>query len=185
VLGLGVIDYTTGYDLNFFVFYCLPIAGVAARHGRTGGYAVSLLCAGTWIAVDWLTGYLYAWPWIGVWNAAVRLAAFAVVAHTIGRIRALLAAAHHEVQTRRGFLPICAQSKKIRTDQGYWQEVETYLAQHAPVAFTHGPCDECAAAMLRELREAGPAAPQTAPGRPLGVWRASWVVRLLAGTGTG
>jgi|MudIll2142460700_1097286.scaffolds.fasta_scaffold176249_1 hypothetical protein len=166
VLGLGAINYATGYDLSFFVFYLIPIALVASRHGAPAGYLVSGLCAVTWFTADWLAGHPYARPWMGVWNAATRLVAFACLAHTIGRIRRLLAAAHQEVRTLRGFLAICAQCKKIQDDQGYWQQLEAYLAQHTDVQFSHGLCDQCLAATLRNLADAGPTAPRTPPGPP-------------------
>jgi len=47
------------------------------------------------------------------------------------------------VKTLSGLLPICAWCKKIRDDQGYWQQVETYIKQHAEVNFTHAICPEC------------------------------------------
>lgn len=42
-----------------------------------------------------------------------------------------------------GLLPICASCKKIRDDEGYWNQVETYLMEHTSVQFTHGICPEC------------------------------------------
>lgn len=47
------------------------------------------------------------------------------------------------VKTLRGLVPICASCKKIRDDQGYWNEVEDYVAKHSEVDFTHGFCPEC------------------------------------------
>ena len=49
-----------------------------------------------------------------------------------------------EVKTLSGFLPICASCKKIRDDSGYWKQIETYLAAHADVTFSHGICPDCA-----------------------------------------
>ncbi|HKW30152.1 MAG TPA: PAS domain S-box protein [Verrucomicrobiae bacterium] len=48
-----------------------------------------------------------------------------------------------QVRTLSGLLPICASCKRIRDDQGYWQQVETYIAQHTNADFTHGICPEC------------------------------------------
>jgi DNA-binding response OmpR family regulator len=48
-----------------------------------------------------------------------------------------------EVQTLRGILPICANCKSIRDDQGYWTQVETYVSEHTEAGFTHGICPEC------------------------------------------
>ncbi len=49
-----------------------------------------------------------------------------------------------EIKTLRGFLPICAGCKKIRDDQGYWTQIETYISQHSDAEFSHGLCPECA-----------------------------------------
>jgi PAS domain S-box-containing protein len=48
-----------------------------------------------------------------------------------------------EIKTLSGLLPICAWCKKIRDDQGYWQQIEHYLAQHTDAVFSHGLCPEC------------------------------------------
>ncbi|SMC24566.1 hypothetical protein SAMN02746041_02046 [Desulfacinum hydrothermale DSM 13146] len=52
----------------------------------------------------------------------------------------------------RGLLPICAYCKKIRDDQGYWNQLESYIAQHADVTFTHSVCPECAKKIYEELQ---------------------------------
>jgi PAS domain S-box-containing protein len=48
-----------------------------------------------------------------------------------------------EIKTLRGLLPICAHCKKIRDDQGYWQQIESYVTQHSDADFTHGICPTC------------------------------------------
>jgi HAMP domain-containing protein len=48
------------------------------------------------------------------------------------------------IKTLSGLLPICAGCKKIRNDQGYWQQLESYLADHSEADFSHGICPECA-----------------------------------------
>ncbi|MBI5252630.1 MAG: PAS domain-containing protein [Desulfomonile tiedjei] len=49
-----------------------------------------------------------------------------------------------EVKTLSGLLPICASCKKIRDDQGYWQQIESYIRDRAGVEFSHGICPDCA-----------------------------------------
>ncbi len=56
-----------------------------------------------------------------------------------------------EIRKLRGFLPICANCKKIRDDQGYWTQVETYISNHSETEFSHGICPECAAKIYPEL----------------------------------
>ena len=48
-----------------------------------------------------------------------------------------------DVRTLRGFIPICIQCKKIRDDQGYWNQVEVYIRDHSEAEFTHGICPAC------------------------------------------
>jgi len=48
-----------------------------------------------------------------------------------------------DVKTLKGILPICASCKRIRDDQGYWSQVEKYIAQRTHAEFTHGLCPEC------------------------------------------
>jgi hypothetical protein len=54
------------------------------------------------------------------------------------------------VKNLSGMLPICGQCKKIRDDQGYWNNLESYIAEHSEATFTHGVCPECAKEMRRE-----------------------------------
>ncbi len=58
-----------------------------------------------------------------------------------------------KVRMLSGMLPICAACKKIRDDQGYWQQVEQYMSQYAPVNFTHSLCPDCAARLYPEYFE--------------------------------
>ena len=54
-----------------------------------------------------------------------------------------LETALRRVRTLQGLLPICAYRKRIRDDQNYWSQVETYLADHSDVQFSHGICPSC------------------------------------------
>ena len=65
------------------------------------------------------------------------------------RMLAEITAALAEVRNLSNLLPICSWCKKIRDDQGYWDQLEGYLAAHAGIRFTHGVCPECAS-KLRE-----------------------------------
>ena len=52
-----------------------------------------------------------------------------------------------KVKALSGLIPICAKCKKILDDQGCWHQLETYLARHSDMTFTHGYCTDC----LREM----------------------------------
>lgn len=47
------------------------------------------------------------------------------------------------VKTLSGLLPICATCKKIRNDDGYWEQVEIYIKERSNADFTHGICPDC------------------------------------------
>jgi len=55
-----------------------------------------------------------------------------------------LHSALNEVKSLRGIIPICASCKKIRDDNGFWQQVEVYVSAHSEALFSHGCCPECA-----------------------------------------
>ena len=48
-----------------------------------------------------------------------------------------------KIKTLKGLLPICASCKKIRDDQGYWHQVESYIRDHSQADFSHGICPDC------------------------------------------
>jgi CheY-like chemotaxis protein len=56
-----------------------------------------------------------------------------------------------KVKLLSGMLPICANCKKIRDDQGYWQEVEVYVRDHSEADFSHGLCPDCIRKLYPDL----------------------------------
>jgi response regulator RpfG family c-di-GMP phosphodiesterase len=48
-----------------------------------------------------------------------------------------------QVRQLSGLLPICSYCKRIRNDGNYWQQIETFVAQHSEAEFSHGICPEC------------------------------------------
>lgn len=47
------------------------------------------------------------------------------------------------VKQLQGILPICSHCKKVRDDQNYWQQVESYISTHTGAQFSHGICPDC------------------------------------------
>jgi phosphoserine phosphatase RsbU/P len=47
------------------------------------------------------------------------------------------------VKQLHGLLPICSYCKKIRDDQNYWEQVESYIGRHTEAQFSHGICPDC------------------------------------------
>lgn len=58
----------------------------------------------------------------------------------IGKLESAL----EEIDTLRGIIPICSYCKKIRTEEGSWNMVEQYIAEHSSAEFSHSICPDCA-----------------------------------------
>ena len=56
-----------------------------------------------------------------------------------------------EVKTLSGLLPICSYCKKIRDDNGYWNQIEDYIGKHSSANFTHSVCPDCASNQYAEF----------------------------------
>jgi hypothetical protein len=52
-------------------------------------------------------------------------------------------AALAQVKTLSGLLPLCAWCRKVRDDNGYWNQIEEYVSEHTRAEFSHGICPEC------------------------------------------
>ena len=58
-----------------------------------------------------------------------------------------------KVKQLNGLLPICSYCKRIRSDHDYWEQVESYIAQHSDAQFSHGICPTCYATVSAEIDE--------------------------------
>jgi AmiR/NasT family two-component response regulator len=67
------------------------------------------------------------------------------------RVNDELAHALEEVKTLSGLLPICANCKRIRDDEGYWHHVEHYIQSHSQARFSHGICPSCMQLLYGDL----------------------------------
>jgi PAS domain S-box-containing protein len=56
---------------------------------------------------------------------------------------ALRAARERELRQLRGLLSICAHCKRIRNEQGQWEQMESYISHHSQTDFSHGLCPDC------------------------------------------
>lgn len=58
-----------------------------------------------------------------------------------------------QIKTLRGLIPICANCKKIREDDGFWNQIESYLEEKTDAQFTHGICPQCAETLYPDLQQ--------------------------------
>ena len=59
------------------------------------------------------------------------------------RLIADLQSSLEKVKLLSGLIPICAACKKIRTDDGFWKDVEIYVRDHSEADFSHSICPDC------------------------------------------
>jgi len=57
------------------------------------------------------------------------------------------------VRQLQGLLPICSYCKRIRNDQNYWEQLETYLSDHTTALFSHGICPSCYQSIMKPQLE--------------------------------
>ena len=177
-LAAGALDYVTGVEVSFSIFYLVPIGLATWFAGWRKGVWMACLGALMGGAMEYLGMARYSHFIILYWNAAARLGVFLIVVFLLSSVRswgyelarrveertALLA---KEIEERKrteaerevviaelrdalsnvkhlyGLLPICASCKRIRDDQGYWNDVEEYIRKHTEADFTHGICPDC------------------------------------------
>lgn len=78
--------------------------------------------------------------WSGViLDVTVRRQAEEERERSINELQEALAA----IKTLSGLIPICAQCKKIRDDEGYWNILEAYIQKHTDALFSHSVCPQC------------------------------------------
>jgi len=87
MLAVAALDYQTGYELAFSIFYLGPIALVSWFIGRKSGIGFSVFGAFLWWGAEVLDHRSYSSPSIAFWNTLVRLGFFLIFNHLLGRIR--------------------------------------------------------------------------------------------------
>ena len=67
------------------------------------------------------------------------------------RTQADLQEALRNIKTLRGLVPICANCKMIRGDDGGWQQLEVYISDHSEAKLSHSICPDCATKLYPDL----------------------------------
>jgi hypothetical protein len=57
-----------------------------------------------------------------------------------------------KIKILEGFLPICANCKKIR-NQDQWEQIEKYISENSLARFSHSLCPECLEKLYPDLLE--------------------------------
>lgn len=125
LLGLfGWLDYVTGYEMSFFVFYSVPVGLAAWYVGRWPAIGLALAATVTWLLADYFSGAKYSASFFYYWNSVIHFLAFIINAVTIAKIKSDLDRRHalaaelestrETLRTVSALLPACPACGKPR-----------------------------------------------------------------------
>ena len=98
--GLGYVDYLTGYEQTFLLFYLVPI-GLGTWFGSFWfGFTFSVLSIVAWVASDVGAGV----PTVGLWNIGMALGSYTVFTSLLSKLRTLLNELDQRVRDRTAAL---------------------------------------------------------------------------------
>ncbi len=84
---IGLVDYLTGHEISFSVFYLLGVALAVWFVGKWFGALVSMSSVAVWVAGDIASGARFSSPLIPIWNAIILLTFYLVVVWLLARLR--------------------------------------------------------------------------------------------------
>lgn len=87
IIVLGIIDYYTGFELSFAVFYLIPVTFAAWYGEKKLAIVVSILSALTWQLSNELAGETFRNILIPFWNASTRLGFFVIVTILLTKLK--------------------------------------------------------------------------------------------------
>lgn len=124
-------------------FYLIPLGFVAMWSSPKQSSHVMILAA-ICTVLTWI-GFFLSPLDDNVWPAiANRLFAVTVIGITV-MLSLARKRAEDTLKVLQGLLPICSYCKKIRDVNGYWEQIERYIAARSEADFTHGMCPDCGA----------------------------------------
>ena len=154
LLLVGWVDYITGYELGFFVFYTAPIGLAAWYLGRWPGIGMALGATIAWWLADALAGAKYSSRFSFWWNSTIHFSAFVINAVTIAKIKlelrhrnalaAKLEAARQTLRATARVLPACPLCGKAHPQTGRNGHAELRDLARGNADLNGALCEECA-----------------------------------------
>lgn len=87
LLILGWIDYVTGYEFGFFIFYFIPVSIAAWYGGRKPAIAMACASGVCWYLADRMAHHPYPRPYFIYWETFARYVSFLTTALTVSKVR--------------------------------------------------------------------------------------------------
>ncbi|MDR3459611.1 MAG: sensor histidine kinase [Verrucomicrobiae bacterium] len=101
---IGWVDYLTGHEISFSVFYLMSVALAVWFVGKGFGVLVSGLSVAVWVVGDFASGARFASPLIPIWNALVLLTFYLVVVWLLANLRSFHQNLERQVRQRTSAL---------------------------------------------------------------------------------
>ena len=165
---VSYVDYVTGYECLFFVFYFIPVGVCGWYLGRVGTLSMAVLSGACWFLVDVLSEHHYPHEVIRYWNSFICFLAFAIIGfvlHHLKRSRdeeqksrrelekalAELQDSTQEIRDLQGQLHVvCAWTQRLRLE-GKWVTLDEFLISKLNLRISHGISPEALAKIKRDL----------------------------------
>lgn len=142
-------DVKAGPFIRLPVLFALPVIAVSWFGGIVAGesLAIGLPLLRLFLEVN------IPKPWgfeDSLINTAIHLLALSLISFLVCYVNRQ----RKRIKILQGFFSICSHCKRIRTEEGKWEQIESYIAKHSEAEFSHGICPECRekhyGAILRE-----------------------------------
>lgn len=156
---VALLDHVSGTDLQFSVFYFVPIALTAWHLGPKAALIAAVASSAIWWGVDVAGGRSYRTELVEVGNYTLRLISFTAIAVVFLRLRqarddqrqlnsrlgatvAELQSSMSEIETLRGEMQrVCAWTNRIQSE-GKWVSMDQFLTDRLHFKITHGISEE-------------------------------------------
>jgi diguanylate cyclase (GGDEF)-like protein len=90
IVAVGAVDYLTGPEITFSVFYLVPVAAAAWRSGTKAAVVASVLAAIVWFSAEYASSRVDVNSFVYFWNFCARLLFLLLVALLLARLRDML-----------------------------------------------------------------------------------------------
>jgi K+-sensing histidine kinase KdpD len=165
---VSYVDYVTGYEFLFFVFYFIPVAVCGWYLGRLATLSMAVLSGACWFLVDVLSEHHYPHEVIRYWNTFTCFLAFAVIGFIMHHLKqsrdqeqksrreleeslAELQDSTREIRNLQSQLQVvCAWTQRLRIE-GKWVTLDEFLTSKLNLRISHGISPEALAEIKREL----------------------------------
>lgn len=103
---IGTLDYLTGFEFSFSLFYLIPVAFVTWLADRGPGMLIAVASGAAWFVADFLTSLHYAHPAAIYWNAAMILCFYLIVTLILSALKNSLEHENHLArEIQQGLFP--------------------------------------------------------------------------------